>query len=227
MNAHPSLVLRDEEPDCDWSEGGVELRLTYDGELFATQERPYGQQKDKRAEHKYGLRLKFHRQLRHLWEITPCLLAGERIGPSVLLLESGSDNVRHDVESIAKRHSHYGFNFVPLVTKELDLICSPDILLLRPTVTIDSAWTGDVDNRLKTLIDALRVPEPNERWSDKTPTDDEKPFYCLLEDDKLLTKVSLETDHLLRPALTPNEVSIVVTVRVRPAEVRLDNFHFS
>jgi len=208
MNAHPRLVLRDEEPDCDWSEGGVELRLTYDGELFATQERPHGQQKDKRAEHKYGLRLKFHRQLRHLWEITPCLLAGERIGPSVLLLESGSDNVRHDVESIAKRHSHYGFNFVPLVTKELDLICSLDILLLRPRVTIDSAWTGDVDNRLKTLIDALRVPEPNERW-------------------KLLTKVSLETDHLLRPALTPNEVSIVVTVRVRPAEVRLDNFHFS
>src|SRR5215204_4570704 len=140
----------------------------------------YGQQKDKRAEHKYGLRLKFHRQLRHLWEIPPCLLAGERIGPSVLLLESGSDNVRHDVESIAKRHSHYGFNFVPLVTKELVLIFSLDMLLLRPRVTIDSAWTGDVDNRLKTLIDALRVPEPNERW-------------------KLLTKVSLETDHLLIP----------------------------
>src|SRR5215207_1468266 len=160
MNAHPRLVLRDEEPDCDWSEGGVELRLTYDGELFATQERPHGQQKDKRAEHKYGLRLKFHRQLRHLWEITPCLLAGERIGPSVLLLESGSDNVRHDVESIAKRHSHYGFNFVPLVTKELDLICLLDILLLRPRVTIDSAWTGDVDNRLKTLIDALRSRSP-------------------------------------------------------------------
>ena len=85
---------------------------------------------------------------------------GRAHGPSVLLLESGSDNVRHDVESIAKRHSHYGFNFVPLVTKELDLICSLDILLLRPRVTIDSAWTGDVDNRLKTLIDALQSRSP-------------------------------------------------------------------
>ena len=33
-----------------------------------------------------------------------------------------------------------------------------------------------------------------------TPSADETPFYCLLADDKLISKVSVETDILLEPS---------------------------
>jgi hypothetical protein len=220
------VLVRDEEPECNWGEGGVEFRLTYDGELRATRVRVEGTQTDKRAEHKYMLRREFHAQLRRLWEITPSLRTGARSGPSLLLSAAGGPAVEYDVPSLSARHSHYGFEFAPLVTRELDLLCSLEFLILRPKPVTEAAWTGDIDNRLKTLIDALSVPVANEHWHKREPAEDEKPFFCLLEDDKLLTKVSLETDHLLKPA-DVNDVSVVITVRIRPADVRVDNFHFA
>ena len=39
----------------------------------------------------------------------------------------------------------------------------------------------DIDNRLKTLFDALKVPSSRELLSDAEPVDDETPFFCLLQ----------------------------------------------
>ena len=56
---------------------------------------------------------------------------------------------------------------------------------------------GDIDNRIKVLFDALRVPlNDNEIPSTVTPDFGEDPFYCLLEDDKLITSFRLESDQL-------------------------------
>ena len=89
---------------------------------------------------------------------------------------------------------------------------------------------GDLDNRLKTLFDALRIPVPNERYSERNVADDEKPyFFCLLEDDRLITKVSVETDQLLelvRPDANAEDVLLVITVRLRPYELHLGNMQF-
>ena len=54
------------------------------------------------------------------------------------------------------------------------------------------------------------------------PTDAEKPLYCLLEDDKLITKTSVETDLLLEPipgetTVEENHVRLLITVSVRPS----------
>jgi hypothetical protein len=61
---------------------------------------------------------------------------------------------------------------------------------IRPGRLITS---GDIDNRLKTLFDSLRILGEVPAG----PTEDKKPFYVLLEDDKPITHISVETDTLL------------------------------
>ncbi len=92
-----------------------------------------------------------------------------------------------------------------------------------------ASWFGDIDNRLKTLIDALRVPTPNENYSAISQVESEKPFYCLLEDDKFLTRMALETDEMLEPvngAMVDSEVRLIITVEVRPYIISMNNLHF-
>jgi hypothetical protein len=61
----------------------------------------------------------------------------------------------------------------------------------------------DVDNRLTTIFDALRMPKgPQElgagtQQGKVSPASNENPFFVLLEDDRLITHVSVTTDMLL------------------------------
>ena len=74
---------------------------------------------------------------------------------------------------------------------------------------------GDIDNRLKTLLDGLRVPHGSmEGRTELPPQPDPTPFFCLLEDDSLVTKVSVESEQLLRPA-RPDEVVAIISVHVK------------
>jgi hypothetical protein len=105
-----------------------------------------------------------------------------------------------------------------------------EILFLRPDRPGGLVWAGDIDNRLKTLLDALRIPEATENYSKRTPSAGEVPFFCLLEDDKLITKVSVETDRLLEAVngqlIDPHDARILVNVTLRPYELFLGNLHF-
>jgi len=61
--------------------------------------------------------------------------------------------------------------------------------------------SGDLDNRIKTVFDALRMPtNVDELGGYDAPAEEEDPFYCLLEDDYLITHLSVETDRLLEPS---------------------------
>lgn len=74
---------------------------------------------------------------------------------------------------------------------------------------------GDIDNRLKTLFDALRYPHiPNELPVGAAPAADQDPFFCLLEDDQLINKVSVTVDKLLIPAGV-NDVHLVMSIKVK------------
>jgi hypothetical protein len=59
---------------------------------------------------------------------------------------------------------------------------------------------GDIDNRLKVLLDGLRMPKSVSELGgiDIDPTE-ENPFFVLLEDDQLITRISVTTDTLLTP----------------------------
>jgi hypothetical protein len=82
---------------------------------------------------------------------------------------------------------------------------------------IDQA-SGDLDNRLKILFDALRMPKPNSKElpPNAVPDDTEHPFFCLLEDDALITRVSIESDRLLdRQMKTDSEVELVIRAKLK------------
>ena len=48
--------------------------------------------------------------------------------------------------------------------------------------------------------------------SDWVPAEDEQPLYCLMEDDKLITRVAVTTDHLILPRQEGEGESAVVLV---------------
>jgi len=56
-----------------------------------------------------------------------------------------------------------GVTFIPIVYEALFLVANLDILFLRPEEPGKIVTQGgDLDNRIKTLFDALRVPKPGE-----------------------------------------------------------------
>jgi hypothetical protein len=123
------------------------------------------------------------------------------------------------------------YNFVPLVTRDLELLCSIEILYMRYGESGQVlTMVGDLDNRLKTLFDALRMPtNGSELGSFIDPDDDEKPFFCLLEDDSVITRAAAESDILLASTnpRDPNYAHVIITVRIRPGRVTAANVGFS
>ena len=168
--------------DTEGYEDLMEFRLVYQGPLKSAS------RNDPRADHKHEIRKQIHKQLAALWDLHP-LLKGLR-GPW------GNRAGKPFVEHWSK--SMFGFDFLPLVNERLDQVCSLDILLLRrerPGGLITQG--GDIDNRVKTLFDALSVPKSASGLTQPEPT--EKPFYCLMEEDKLCTEVKVTAERLLTP----------------------------
>ena len=109
-------------------------------------------------------------------------------------------DVKTWIEHIADDHQRCGGRFVPLISKRGGFTCALDILFLRrdnPGYVISSG--GDIDNRIKVLFDGLRMPSVVTELGGLPLDVDENPFYCLLEDDNLITQVSVTTDRLLTP----------------------------
>jgi hypothetical protein len=108
--------------------------------------------------------------------------------------------------------------------------CALDILFLRrdePGSLIKSG--GDIDNRIKVLFDAMRIPQASEELKGTRPDQDEEPFFCLLEDDRLITEVKVTTDKLLAPCglgERVNDVHLVIHVRTLVLEAREGNRAF-
>ena len=77
---------------------------------------------------------------------------------------------------------------------------------------------GDLDGRLKTIFDALRLPDSLAEAGGIGPQDDETPFFCLLQDDKLISEVSVTTDQLLvlpqQREAKPNDSFLVIRVQI-------------
>jgi hypothetical protein len=123
------------------------------------------------------------------------------------------------------------FDFLPLVRENLWMTCRLDILFLARTEPMGLVTRGgDIDNRIKVFIDALRIPSKNELPPDAVPTENEKPFYCLLEDDKLITGFSVDADKLLdapRAGEKESDVRLVVDVSIKISKVVWANIDFT
>jgi len=93
-----------------------------------------------------------------------------------------------------------GIRVMPLINRTRTLECGLDVAILRregPGAIFGSG--GDLDNRLKTLFDALRMPLQASELPAGCGGDD---LYCLLEDDSLISRVSVTAHRLLEPPTT-------------------------
>jgi hypothetical protein len=174
----------------------VEFRLIYEGPLRG---------QGAKSPHKWAIRRALHPQLQRLWQLRPLADAA----PALLAWppRAGAPSVIVEKD---------GLRFAPLVTQRLNLYAEVSVLLFRqqPRGTLITDG-GDIDNRLKTLLDGLRVPHGSMEGRAQAPAEpDPQPFFCLLEDDALVTKVSVESEQLLRPA-PPDEVVAIVSVHVK------------
>lgn len=198
------------------TEETMDFRLTYEGVLkVATQ-------KSTRTEHKHEIRKAFHPQLKRLWDSHPMLASKMMDGPGV--------KREKRVEHLASRFQIQRYRFVPLVTRDLHVICGLDVLFLRPDPPGQLLKSGDIDNRLKTLFDALRTPtEMHELGGHEDPAEDEETFFTLVEDDSLIDRVSVETDMLLQNvdgAFDQNLARLVIHVTLRPYITTWSNIGF-
>jgi hypothetical protein len=112
--------------------------------------------------------------------------------------------------------------YMPLVRKSLDLNCGISVLFLRqgdPGSLVNQG--GDLDNRIKTLLDALKMPDRETHDSYASTLD---MTYCLMESDSLASDLNVKTDRLLFPQTQyPNEVHLVIEVDVQVLRVGVWN----
>ena len=183
----------------------MEFRLVYRGKLKG----------NGNVDEKHRIRQALHPQLATLWKQKPLtdyhdlLPGGKNENRSPFLRPLG------------------GFTFIPLVVSVADLIAEIDITFLRPEApgSFVSSGGGDIDNRIKTLLDALRVPQnATELPRDAAPSETENPFFCLLEDDCLITHLSVTTDRLLETAQHQLDVILMLHVRVKVTRATADYF---
>ena len=165
----------------------MEFRLIYEGRLRA----------DGLAKEKHDMRKALHPQLKELWNQHQFL----------------SVNIEH----FASAYQKCGFRFVPLVNERQCRVCALDILFLRrdhPGNLVKRG--GDIDNRIKTLLDALRMPQDCNELAGAVPDAGEDPFFCLLQDDELITEISVTTDRLLLPQKASAHVNdVLLIIRVK------------
>lgn len=189
----------------------VEFRLMYKGKLPA-QNSGGGFIKEKHL-----VRRQLHRQLRELWQQNTFLKNNAELSTQVLDDKGELIKTISNLERNSLKYERCGYKCVPLITKDRNLACTIDILFLRrdgPGNLVKSG--GDIDNRIKVLFDGLRMPDNCDEVRGMPPEPDEDIFFCLLEDDSLITEVNITTDRLLTPLETGesiHDVFIVLSVK--------------
>ena len=166
--------------------------------------------------HKHQLRQHFHAQLKKLWGQKPLSDDPSLLEPRV----PGLYSLLRPLDS---------FTFAPLITQEMDVVAELTITLLRPEPPGGLITQGgDIDNRLKTLFDALTMPRhSNALPPGAVPQSDQTLFFCLLEDDNLVTAVSVRTEQLLEPTEDLSEVDASIHVLTRVTRPTMGNPAFS
>ena len=241
----PNIYVERYDDEPVDGEGIVEFRLLYSGKLQGASKQ------DTRATHKHDIRRKLHPQLRRLWQTNSAIhWMSEIIGvhhilanatrypgstepftPGGAAAEVASRRRRGAaIDFLGEKWSRNGYQFIPLVTEELCLRCSIEVLLLRPDSPHFIMKSGDLDSKVKTIFDALRMPNSLDEAGGIGPQGDETPFYCLLQDDKLVSEVSVITDELLvlpeNRDVNANDAFLVIKVRLKPSAKTQLNSHF-
>jgi hypothetical protein len=175
----------------------MRFTLTYQGELPPNAD----------SLHKWKIRRTLEPQLRRLWD-----------QPPVSDISKYKDASYQPADCYVGKFK-FGFEFIPLITTTLDLRAELDVLLLAANLPGNLIRQGgDIDNRLKTLFDALSVPANAQQVPNNADTEPDKRVFCLLEDDKLVISVTVSNDRLLSQPDSSNHVLVIL--RVHPITFR-------
>jgi hypothetical protein len=175
----------------------VKFSFTYDGELLSASD------KHSRVQNKNKIRFDLAAQL---WPIY-CAADFSRFQlDHETIIEAGCD--------------FQGIGFAPLLTRKMNAACALSIKFMRNGQLGEIVHGGDMDNRLKTLFDALRLPENDSEVlrqlaPEQFTRKDSEVCICLLEDDSLITDLSVTTVTIMTP-LPKNHVRLVIDVEFRP-----------
>jgi hypothetical protein len=164
--------------------------------------------------HKQIIRRDFHNQLNELWKVDSRLKNYARRYP-VSAATGETEVLTSYLDDYSKLNEMGGVRWAPLVADRWGAVCSLDILFLRHEPKGGIIQSGDLDNRIKTLFDALRMPKSNEIPDDWESQNEPSPFFCLLSDDKLITQFRVTADRLLVPNAKPQpdaDVHLVIKV---------------
>lgn len=188
----------------------VNFRLTYDGPLKAAS------QSENRRIDKHLIRQAFSCQLSELYDLR-----------NAEFLYHETKGFANDLPLITRGP----YRCLALVREKLNLVCDLDILFLRresPGNLIGGG--GDIDNRIKVLFDALRMPQDdNEIRGFEVKPGQSKLLFCLTEDDKLITGFRVITDRLLEPCSTQaeeNHVRLIINIEVKATKLTKANMAY-
>jgi hypothetical protein len=186
---------------------------------------------------KHEIRLELHPQLKRLWKTNSGLSKfaqfmaqywAEKYPDWWRELRPGPDGIPSNwteeelfetgMRYLAAKWDRSGRGYIPVVAEEMNIRCSLDILFLRPEEAGMIIKGGDLDNRMKTLFDALRVPINLAEAGGEKGNEGDEPIYCLLEDDRLISEVRIVTDQLLMlphsKEFHANDVFLVIDVKL-------------
>ncbi len=175
----------------------MRFRLIFEGEIAPRQK--------VNLDHIHAIRQQLHPQIKKLWDLPPL----NSLKPRWLqpLSDQEPQPSYNRIEEVG------GKLYAPLISTHL--AAELDIVLLRqqaPGQLIGDG--GDIDNRIKTLFDALRMPSKSEVQTLGAATaSDDDPLHCLLKDDALIHRVNIESDRLLKDA-QPREMMAIISVQV-------------
>lgn len=213
----------------------MKFTLTYDGALPSSGNKP-------KNDAKWAIRRHFHPQLVDLWAHHPALANVEQnrhfpkdggaslhqvhhLHPGPIRVPKGTVRPPKEILDLCESIEKHGSQFRPLVRESYALHCGLRVLFLRKEHPGKVYQGGDIDGRIKTLLDALTMPQHKEQvLSDPAAPN---PIYCLLEEDALVSGLNVESERLLTGQdHDKNFARLIIEVDVRVRQMTIYNQSF-
>lgn len=165
------------------------------------------------------IRAQFHEQLKHFPDAN--INMGGLLVPELASMPNEPRVVRRYMSSQEKAPMSVGMqSFMPL------FISCPmgnfpslaiDVTMLTPaTPHRIYSQEGDIDNRIKLLLDALRVPTESELNAETWPITDGETCWTLMEDDGFVRDLSVKQERIVGDP-SSKDVLAIIRSRVIPA----------
>lgn len=113
------------------------------------------------------------------------------------------------------------------IDPSFEVACSLNVRMDRPErpghlFETSGENTGDLDNRFKTLFDALRMPHSKDeaRPNEKTPS--KNYCVCLFEDDSMVSNLIVST-HPSLEEMPPGHVKLTIDVEIKAHDLTFDS----